>query len=36
MILRWVGAAVVEARKYFRTIRGHRDPVRLARALEPP
>jgi transposase-like protein len=34
MILRWVGAAVVEARKRFRKIRGHQDLVRLVRALE--
>jgi transposase-like protein len=34
MILRWVGAAVVEARKRFRKIRGHRDLARLVQALE--
>jgi transposase-like protein len=34
MILRWVGAAVVEAGKRFRKIRGHRDLVHLVQALE--
>lgn len=34
MILRWVGAAVVEARKRFRKIRGHRDLVRLVQVLD--
>jgi transposase-like protein len=34
MILRWVGAAVVEAGKRFRKIRGHRDLLRLVQALE--
>jgi len=34
MILRWVGAAVVEAGKGFRKIRGHRDLVHLVQALE--
>jgi putative transposase len=34
MILRWVGAAVVEAGKHFRKIRGHRDLSKLAAALK--
>jgi len=34
MILRWVGAAVVEAGKGFRRIRGHRDLVHLVQALD--
>jgi transposase-like protein len=34
MILRWVGAAVVEAGRGFRKIRGHRDLVSLVKALE--
>jgi transposase-like protein len=34
MILRWVGAAVVEASKGFRKIRGHRDLAHLIQALE--
>jgi transposase-like protein len=34
MILRWVGAAIVEAGKRFRKIRGHRDLVHLVQALE--
>jgi hypothetical protein len=34
MILRWVGAAVVEASKRFRKIRGHRDLPLLVQALE--
>jgi transposase-like protein len=34
MILRWVGAAVVEATKAFRKIRGHRDLSQLVLALQ--
>jgi transposase-like protein len=34
MILRWVGAAVVEASKGFRKIRGHRDLSQLVLALQ--
>lgn len=34
MILRWVGAAVVEAGKRFRKVRGHRDMIQLVQALE--
>jgi transposase-like protein len=34
MILRWVGAAVVEASQRFHKIRGHRDLVQLIQALE--
>jgi len=34
MILRWVGAAVVEASTGFRRIRGHRDLTRLVQALQ--
>jgi hypothetical protein len=34
MILRWVGAAAVEASKRFRKIRGHRDLPLLVQALE--
>ena len=34
MILRWVGAAVVEASKRFRKIRGHRDLRQLVLALQ--
>ncbi len=34
MILRWVGAAVVEASKRFRKIRGHRDLSQLVLALQ--
>lgn len=34
MILRWVGAAVIEARKRFRRIRGHRALAHLVHALE--
>ena len=34
MILRWVGAVVVETGKGFRKIRGHRDLVHLVQALE--
>jgi transposase-like protein len=34
MILRWVGAAVVEAGKRFRKIRGHRDLSQLVLALQ--
>jgi putative transposase len=34
MILRWVGAAVVEAGNRFHKIRGHRDLARLVQALE--
>ncbi|MGH7288936.1 MAG: transposase, partial [Myxococcota bacterium] len=33
MILRWVGAAVVEASQGFRKIRGHRDLTQLVHAL---
>jgi len=33
MILRWVGAAVLEARKRFRGIRGHDDLPKLVAAL---
>ena len=34
MILRWVGAAVIEARARFRRIRGHRDMRKLVQALQ--
>jgi transposase-like protein len=34
MILRWVGAAIAEAGKLFRKIRGHRDLIHLVQALE--
>ena len=34
MILRWVSAAVVEASKGFRKIRGHRDLHPLIQALQ--
>jgi transposase-like protein len=34
MILRWVGAALGEARKGFRKIRGHRDLSQLVQALQ--
>ncbi len=34
MIVRWVGAAVVEASKGFRKIRGHRDLSQLVLALQ--
>jgi len=34
MILRWVGAAVGEATKGFRKIRGHRDLSQLVQALQ--
>jgi len=34
MILRWVGAAVVEASQGFRKIRGHRDLRQLVQALQ--
>ena len=34
MILRWVGAALVEASKGFRKIRGHRDLRQLIQALQ--
>jgi putative transposase len=34
MLLRWVGAALVEARKGFRKIRGHRDLKQLVLALQ--
>ena len=34
MIVRWVGAAVVEATKGFRKVRGHRDLVHLVQALK--
>jgi transposase-like protein len=34
MILRWVGAALDEARKGFRKIRGHRDLSQLVQALQ--
>ena len=33
MIVRWVGAAVLEANNGFRKIRGHRDLTQLAEAL---
>ncbi len=34
MILRWVGAAVFEAGKRFRKLRGYRDMIQLVQALE--
>ena len=34
MILRWVGAVVIEARARFRRIRGHRDMRKLVQALQ--
>ncbi len=33
MILRWVGAAVLDARKGFRRVKGHREMHRLVDAL---
>ena len=33
MILRWVGAAVFDARKGFRRVKGHREMHRLVDAL---
>jgi transposase-like protein len=35
MILRWVGAAVVEASRRFHRVRGHRDLETLVQALQP-
>ncbi len=34
MIVRWVSAAVLEAQKRFRYIRGHKEMDRLIAALE--
>jgi hypothetical protein len=34
MILRWVGAGVLEAKRHFHRIRGHRDLAKLVRALQ--
>ena len=34
VILRWVGAAVVEASKRFRKVRGHRELKQLVQALQ--
>ena len=34
MVLRWVGAALHEAQRGFRRIRGHRDLLKLCIALE--
>jgi len=34
MILRWVGAAILEARRGFRRIRGHHELAKLVRALQ--
>jgi putative transposase len=35
MVVRWVSAAVLEAEKRFRRIRGYRDIEKLTKALEP-
>ena len=34
MIVRWASAAVLDAKERFRRIRGHRDLVRLVKALQ--
>jgi hypothetical protein len=34
MVVRWVGAAIVEAEKKFRRVKGWRDIDKLIRALE--
>lgn len=34
MLLRWVGAALLEAARGFRRVRGHDDPAKLCAALE--
>ena len=34
MIVRWVSAALLEAQKHFRHVRGYRDLPYLVRALE--
>jgi hypothetical protein len=34
MLLRWIGAALHEATRGFRHVRGHRDPPKLCAALQ--
>ncbi len=34
MVVRWVGAAIVEAEKKFRRVQGYRDIEKLTKALE--
>ena len=34
MVVRWVSAAILEAEKKFRRVRGYRDIAKLIKALE--